>query len=61
VLEIADRLATHAGIISKGRLVDEGSVDDLKARHQAGSLEQVFERLIGVPVSKDATLSFYRR
>jgi ABC-2 type transport system ATP-binding protein len=61
VLEIADRLATHAGIIVKGRLVDEGSVDELKARHAAGSLEQVFEALVGVPVSKDATLSFYRR
>jgi ABC-2 type transport system ATP-binding protein len=59
VLEIADRLATHAGIISGGRLVDEGPVDELKARNQARSLEAVFEKLIGVPRARDARLSFY--
>jgi ABC-2 type transport system ATP-binding protein len=59
VLEIADRLATHAGIIRAGKLIDEGAVGELKARHGAPSLEQVFEKLIGVPASRDATLSFY--
>lgn len=60
VLEIADRLATHAGVIRAGAVVDEGSVDELKARHGCPSLEAVFEKLIGVPVARHAALSFYR-
>lgn len=59
VLEIAERLATHAGIISAGKLLDEGPVQALKARHQCDSLERVFERLIAVPVARHAALSFY--
>ncbi len=59
VLEIADRLATHAGIIRAGTLVDEGSVGELKERYHAPSLEKVFEQLIGVPASRNASLSFY--
>lgn len=59
VLEIAERLATHAGIIRDGRLADEGPVDALRARHGAASLEQVFEKLVGVPAARDARLSFY--
>ncbi len=60
VLEIADRLATHAGVIRAGKLVDEGPVADLKHRHSVDSLEHVFEKLIGVPVARDAKLSFYK-
>ncbi|MFL5318557.1 MAG: ABC transporter ATP-binding protein [Myxococcaceae bacterium] len=59
VLEIAERLATHAGIIKAGKIVDQGSVAELKARHAVPSLEQVFEKLIGVPASRNAALSFY--
>jgi ABC-2 type transport system ATP-binding protein len=59
VLEIAERLATHAGIIRAGKLMDEGTVDELKARHAVPSLEVVFEKLIGVPAARDARLSFY--
>lgn len=59
VLEIADRLATHAGVISQGRMVDAGPVESLVARHGVGRLEEVFERLIGVPASRGAALSFY--
>lgn len=59
VLEIAERLATHAGIIRGGKIVDEGDVAALKSRHQTDSLERVFEKLIGVPASRDAKLSFY--
>ena len=61
VLEIAERLATHAGIIRGGKLVDEGDVAALKARHGVDSLEKVFEKLIGVPAARDASLSFYAR
>ncbi len=59
VLEIADRLATHAGVIRAGKLVDEGPVKELTERHGCRTLEQVFEKLIGVPVARDASLSFY--
>src|SRR3954467_15333016 len=46
VLEIAARLATHAGIIRAGKIVDEGPVGELKQRHGSEKLEQVFEKLI---------------
>lgn len=59
VLEIAERLATHAGIIRAGKLVDEGTVAELKARHETDLLEHVFEKLIGVPVARQTKLSFY--
>lgn len=59
VLEIAERLATHAGIIRAGAIVDEGAVGELKERHGSPSLEAVFEKLIGVPVARHAALSFY--
>jgi ABC-2 type transport system ATP-binding protein len=59
VLEIAERLASHAGIIRAGKLIDEGDVTSLKARNGCESLERVFEKLIGVPASRAAKLSFY--
>ncbi|MHB8421042.1 MAG: ABC transporter ATP-binding protein [Myxococcales bacterium] len=59
VLEIADRFATHAGIIQGGRLLDEGPVAELRARHGQSSLEGVFHALVGVPPSRNARLSFY--
>ncbi len=59
VLEIADRLATHAGIIRAGKIVDEGSVAELKERHQVKNLEAVFDTLIGVPAARNTSLSFY--
>ena len=59
VLEIADRLATHAGIVSAGRMVDEGSLAELQARHGVNSLAGVFEALVEVPASRNARLSFY--
>jgi ABC-2 type transport system ATP-binding protein len=59
VLEIAERLATHAGIIRAGRLVDEGAVAELVTRNGVATLEAVFEKRIGVPLARDASLSFY--
>jgi ABC-2 type transport system ATP-binding protein len=59
VLEIAERLATHAGIIRAGKLVDEGDVASLKRRNGCDSLEHVFEKLIGVPAARNAALSFF--
>jgi ABC-2 type transport system ATP-binding protein len=59
VLEIAERLATHAGIIRAGAIVDEGAVSELKERNGCPTLEAVFEKRIGVPVARHAALSFY--
>jgi len=59
VLEIAERLATHAGVIKAGRMMDQGRVDELCQRHQVQSLSEVFETLVGVPASRNARLSFY--
>jgi ABC-2 type transport system ATP-binding protein len=61
VLEIAERLATHAGVIKAGKLVAEGSLADLKARYQRDTLEEIFELLVEVPKSRNAQLSFYRK
>ena len=61
VLEIADRLATHAGFIDGGRMQDEGACAELAARHGLPTLEAVFEKLIAVPAARNASLSFYAR
>lgn len=59
VLEIAARLATHAGIIRRGRMVAEGTLEELKEEFEVETFEEVFERVIEVPVSRGATLSFF--
>lgn len=59
VLEIAERLATHAGIIRDGRMLDQGPVQELISRYDTPSLEAVFEKLISVPAARNARLSFY--
>jgi ABC-2 type transport system ATP-binding protein len=61
VLEIAQRLASHAGILRAGKLIDEGPVRELEDRHGCRSLSEVFEKLIGVPVARNAGLSFYAK
>ncbi len=55
VLEIVERLCTHVGIINEGRLVAQGSLDELRAGVVAGdsgraermTLEDFFLRAIG--------------
>jgi ABC-2 type transport system ATP-binding protein len=44
ILEVAERLADRIGIVMAGRLVAEGTLADLRARHgsQASTLEDVF-------------------
>ncbi|ADO69943.1 ABC transporter ATP-binding protein [Stigmatella aurantiaca] len=59
VLEIAERLATHAGILRGGKMLDQGPVGELLARHGTASLEALFEKLISVPAARNARLSFY--
>ncbi len=45
VLEVVERLCHRVAIIDKGRIVREGSMEELRA--SAGSLEDVFVRLVG--------------
>jgi ABC-2 type transport system ATP-binding protein len=45
ILEVAERMADRIGIIQRGRLLAEGTLDELRSRHGGGvgaSLEDVF-------------------
>jgi ABC-2 type transport system ATP-binding protein len=44
VLEVVERLVTHVGIIHRGLLVAQGSLEEVRA---TGSLEETFIRLVG--------------
>ena len=44
VLEVVERLVTHVGIIHQGRLVRQGTLDEVRA---AGTLEETFIRAVG--------------
>jgi len=48
ILEVAERLAEQIGIMSNGRLIAEGSMDQLRhySGQAAGSLEDIFLQLI---------------
>jgi ABC-2 type transport system ATP-binding protein len=60
ILEIADRIATHAGFLYDGRLLDQGPVAALTEKYQRANLEGVFETLIPLPNSQGHRLSFYQ-
>jgi len=45
ILEVAERLAQRIGIIRDGRLIAEGTLDQLRERTRGGSLEEVFLQL----------------
>jgi len=52
VLEIVERLCSHVGIIHEGRLVAQGSMEELRAgvAGEAGetkTLEQIFLSIVG--------------
>lgn len=49
ILEVAERLAQRIGIIRQGRLIAEGTLDELRALTQGGSLEDVFLQLTATP------------
>src|SRR4051794_31928690 len=59
VLEGAEKLATHAAVISQGRLLDGEALPVLLERHRARTLEGAFEALVGAPVARAAKLSFF--
>jgi ABC-2 type transport system ATP-binding protein len=45
VLEIVERLCTHVGIINSGRLVAQGSLDELRSGVVAGTALQAGEKM----------------
>ncbi|MDQ1835296.1 ABC transporter ATP-binding protein [Massilia scottii] len=47
ILEVAERLAQRIGIIQHGRLIAEGTLDQLRGQAQGGTLEDVFLHLTG--------------
>jgi len=61
VLEIVERLCSHVGIIHKGKLVAQGSIDELRAGipGEAGeqkTLEQIFLSIVGQSGAEQARL-----
>ncbi len=42
-----EKLCDRIGIIHKGKLIDTGTVDELKAKYNNGSLEEIFIHLVG--------------
>jgi len=55
VLDIVERLCTHVGIIAKGKLVEQTSLDDLR---QGSSLEQRFLERVGADSEATRKLSW---
>lgn len=47
ILEVAERLAQRIGIIQHGRLIAEGTLDELRERTAAETLEDMFLQLTG--------------
>lgn len=62
ILEIVERLCDYIGIISKGRLVAQGSMADLRAGGATGqSLEERFMAIVGVSPSAAVSLDWLAR
>ena len=49
ILEVAERLAQRIGIIEHGRLIAQGTLDELRGQAQGATLEDVFLQLTGQP------------
>ncbi|MES2153268.1 MAG: ABC transporter ATP-binding protein [Pseudomonadota bacterium] len=45
ILEVAERLAQRIGIIQNGRLIAQGTLDELRGQTRGGTLEDVFLQL----------------
>jgi len=47
ILEIVERLSTHIGVIAKGRMDAQGTIDELRSGGTGRSLEELFIDLVG--------------
>jgi ABC-2 type transport system ATP-binding protein len=59
VLEIAEKMASHVGILVEGRMAMEGPVEWLKEHHKAASLEDLFFQTVPKPKAASLALSFF--
>jgi ABC-2 type transport system ATP-binding protein len=59
VLEIAEKMASHVGILVNGQMAMEGPVALLKEKHQATSLEALFFQTVPKPKTASLSLSFF--
>ena len=53
ILQIAEELADRVGILDKGHLIAEGSLDQLKAKIAKGSLEDIFLKITANDKSRE--------
>jgi ABC-2 type transport system ATP-binding protein len=53
ILEVAERMAERIGVIAGGRLIAEGTLDDLRRRAGGNdtSLEDIFLTLVAEPAA----------
>lgn len=59
ILEIVERLCSYLGVISRGKLVAQGSLESLRAGGKnRGTLEEIFLDLIGAREEKNRTLEW---
>jgi ABC-2 type transport system ATP-binding protein len=59
ILEIVERLSDHVGVIHKGRLVAQGSLESLKSGAEAGkTLEEIFLELVGADRTEGPALEW---
>jgi ABC-2 type transport system ATP-binding protein len=49
VLEVVERLCDRIAIINKGKIVTQGTIDDLRTQSQTGAttLEEIFVNIVG--------------
>ena len=57
ILEIAERMADRIGVISGGKLIAEGTLEELRERmgRQGATLEDMFLSLVGQPMTPTAS------
>ena len=61
IMEIVERLCTRVAVINDGKLVAEGSMDEIRERAAAGdeaTLEEIFLKAVGAENAKTGSLSW---
>jgi len=57
IMEVAERLCTRVGIVNHGRMVGEGTIDELRALvHADESLENIFLKVTAEEAGIDETI-----
>jgi ABC-2 type transport system ATP-binding protein len=58
ILEIVERLSTHIGVIARGRIVAQGTIDELRSGAVGKTLEELFIDLVGGGAAAPLTLDW---